>query len=202
MSDDITEEIYAFGGSPFIGGIESNEMNGGIESNEMNGGIESNEITGGGRVGGNVGNLELGGDELGGDELGGNEIGGDELKKIEIISIPEHKIPDVVHEIFNKPTECSFKSGNKDICSTKELTEKMSKFIEVKEGKVVKKPEDVVENMKTLLDCNSESCIYKKKEFSFFKVFGIIGLFVCGCSKVIQCIKYQTYGPHMFDSII
>ena len=158
MSDDIAEEIFAFGGSPFIGGIEDNEINGAYESSDINGAYESSEIMGGGRVGGNDENLEIGGDEL----------GGDELKKIEIISVPEHKIPEIVNEIFNKPTECSFKSGNKDICSTKELTEKMSKFIEVKKGKVVKKPDEVIENMKTLLDCNSESCIYKKKEFVEF----------------------------------
>jgi len=148
MSDDSAEEIYAFGGSPFIGGDEYIDIIGGDENVDIIGGDE------------NV--------ELGGVELGGVELGGDELKKIEIISVPEHKIPEIVHEIFNKPTECSFTSGNKDVCSTKELTEKMSKFIEEKKGKVVKKPEEVIENMKTLLDCNSESCIYKKKEFVDF----------------------------------
>jgi hypothetical protein len=99
-----------------------------------------------------------------------------EVIHVEIISIPKDKIENKVNEIFHaEPTECAHgNDGFAGVCSKPELVKKMADFVKEKKNKIPKNPKEAVEDMKSLLDCNSENCIYKKKEFvEFAKLYNI-----------------------------
>jgi hypothetical protein len=78
---------------------------------------------------------------------------------------------DKLSKIFGEPSECHFNSsaGQTAVCSPKHAVDKMVSFLK-KEGKAVEHtdPLKVVSHMKDLLDCNSESCIYKHDKFKNF----------------------------------
>jgi hypothetical protein len=78
------------------------------------------------------------------------------------------KAEEVVKEIITNPTECTFTQENGPVCSPKPIIEKMKEFIKVKKNKHIEEPTKVVEDMKKLLDCNSESCILKRPDFVEF----------------------------------
>lgn len=75
--------------------------------------------------------------------------------------------------VFNFTSECRLGSevDGSRVCSPRHMVKKMNEFLESKgeaEGKNLDRPEHTIKNIKTLLDCNSESCIYKKKDFVEF----------------------------------
>jgi hypothetical protein len=81
------------------------------------------------------------------------------------VAVDADKIAD---KVFNEVNECSFTGGKKAVCSPKHLVIKMRDFIE-KQGKPVENdPVKIVTTIKNLLDCNSESCVLKRKDFATF----------------------------------
>ena len=73
----------------------------------------------------------------------------------------------VISKIFKEETECKIGDGKAPICSPKKTLVVMKKFAE-KKGKRVKTAKNIVETVKDLLNCNSESCILKRKDFVEF----------------------------------
>jgi hypothetical protein len=79
------------------------------------------------------------------------------------------EINKVVDKIFNKVSECHFSKEQKPVCSPVNVIKKMEVFIKEKGENVEKKSEEhIVNKMKDLLECNSESCLLKNKEFKSF----------------------------------
>lgn len=78
------------------------------------------------------------------------------------------KIENVLNKVFNDVTECSFTNNNTAVCSPTSIVKKMYDFVIQKKKSVPKKPKSIVNTMKELLNCKSESCILKKDEFIEF----------------------------------
>jgi hypothetical protein len=79
-------------------------------------------------------------------------------------------VEQIVDKIVNDHTECHFTQDNKKVCSEPHIIEKMEQYL-VKKKKIQpesKNPEDIVKNMREALDCNSESCIFKRHDFIEF----------------------------------
>jgi hypothetical protein len=75
----------------------------------------------------------------------------------------------IVNDIFKNATECHFSKGsNKAVCSPKHIVHKMKKFVEKKGKNVPDDPEKILDTMKSLLNCQSESCILKRPDFIEF----------------------------------
>ncbi len=74
----------------------------------------------------------------------------------------------IIDQVFNEVNECHFTKDKSAVCSPKHVIQKMKGFAEKRGFKVDAEPEKVVGSMKKLLDCNSESCILKRKEFQEF----------------------------------
>jgi len=81
------------------------------------------------------------------------------------VAVNPDKIAD---EVFNEVNECSFTGDKKAVCSPKHLVVKMEEFIEKRGKQVENNPVKIVSTMKTLLDCNSESCVLKRPDFAKF----------------------------------
>jgi hypothetical protein len=76
----------------------------------------------------------------------------------------------LVSKIFGAPSECAFTKKQDVVCSPKHVVKEMAKFLDVKHDDSVK----IVNTMKERMNCKSESCILKSKEFrEFAKVSGI-----------------------------
>ncbi len=73
---------------------------------------------------------------------------------------------EILNKIFHEHTECNFVKDHVDICSPDKIVDKMKEFTEEKGVKTDKKK--VVTDIKKLLDCESESCVIKNKEFLKF----------------------------------
>ncbi len=87
--------------------------------------------------------------------------------------LPDNKIDKVVHEVFNTVNECNFAHEKKEVCAPAEIVNKMHHYVKHK-GRNAKTPKEVVKNMKELLNCNSESCIFKRPDFvEFAKIANI-----------------------------
>lgn len=104
----------------------------------------------------------------------------DEYGMIDVIKstnkTPVHKVEKIVKEVFAPQSECHFAHGeqHKDaVCAPKPILNKMTEFVRSK-GKPANNPKQVVNTMKELLDCNSESCLFKRKDFvEFAKITNI-----------------------------
>lgn len=89
--------------------------------------------------------------------------GGDPMK------IGSKDIDNVVDEVFNNVTECSFNGGDKKaVCSPAPVIKKMKDYVEKKGKKTTDSPVQIVNTMKDLLNCKSESCILKRDDFVAF----------------------------------
>jgi len=78
------------------------------------------------------------------------------------------KLNQVIDNIFQNATECSFSNDKKDVCSPDPVVNKMSEFIKLKKGVHFKEPDKIVHNMKELMNCKSESCIIRHPDFINF----------------------------------
>lgn len=83
----------------------------------------------------------------------------------------------VVENIFKPTSECHFVHGEQKqgaVCAPNPVVEKMKEFIQHKGRNVPNNPKQIVDNMKELLDCHSESCIFKRSDFvAFAKIANI-----------------------------
>lgn len=85
----------------------------------------------------------------------------------------EKAVDEVMQRVVEHPNECSFASG-KDmipnaVCSDDAHIDKMAAFIESRGHKTdAKNPTVVVKDIKQLLNCQSESCIFRRKDFIDF----------------------------------
>lgn len=83
-------------------------------------------------------------------------------------------IEHVVRRVVEVPNECSFASGRDAIpdavCSDQQLVKKMAEFIEDRHEQRAdpSKPAEVIRDMKELLNCQSESCIFRRRDFIEF----------------------------------
>jgi hypothetical protein len=95
-----------------------------------------------------------------------------ESKSIEVPQLLSNdKIDAVVDKVFNRVNECHFAKSNDEegqVCAPNEMLEKMKAFAKAKGKNVPNNPKAVVQHMKDLLNCNSESCIFKRKDFVEF----------------------------------
>lgn len=75
----------------------------------------------------------------------------------------------ITNEVFNSVSECHFARGKQAVCSPKNVINKMKQFAKDR-GHDVQRADDhaVVQTVKDLLDCNSESCILRRKDFVTF----------------------------------
>lgn len=71
--------------------------------------------------------------------------------------------PNKVEKILENKSECKF-GDNKRVCSPKNIITKMAEMIEVKSND----DHAIVETIKKKLNCDSESCVLKSKEFLEF----------------------------------
>lgn len=80
----------------------------------------------------------------------------------------DSNISDIVKNIFYEKTECHFSKGNQPVCSPSHVVEKMKKFLKKNNTNTGNSNEQIVSNMKNYLNCDSESCIFKNREFLDF----------------------------------
>lgn len=92
--------------------------------------------------------------------------------------MPQVKIETIVDNIFNEQNECHFAGEKKAVCSPKHVVVKMKSYAESKGRKVnSNNPTTIVSTIKNMLDCNSESCVLKRKDFvEFAKLNNIEGI--------------------------
>jgi hypothetical protein len=83
-------------------------------------------------------------------------------------TVSDAKADAIAHKIFNEVTECGFDGSKKSVCSPKHVVDKMKQFIEKHGKKVDNDPTKIVGTIKDMLDCNSESCVLKRKDFLSF----------------------------------
>jgi len=90
-------------------------------------------------------------------------------------TINESQIEKIVDKIFNVQNECHFAKDTSNsgdyktvVCSPTNVVHKMKEYIELKGKKAGNNPVHVVNTMKDLLNCNSESCILKRPDFVEF----------------------------------
>jgi hypothetical protein len=74
----------------------------------------------------------------------------------------------IAEDIFNDINECHFGSGKKSVCSPKSVISKMKTFVEKNGQKVDNDPKKIISTMKNMLNCESESCLLKRKDFVEF----------------------------------
>lgn len=74
----------------------------------------------------------------------------------------------VVDTVFNEISECHFGNNKKAVCSPSNVVSKMKEFAKHKGTIVIGDDKKVVQTVKDLLDCNSESCILKRQDFVTF----------------------------------
>lgn len=85
----------------------------------------------------------------------------------------EHHVKKIVDTVFNKVNECHFTKDTSEVCAVP-YVDKMKEFIKTKGKKVPEKPKQVIDEMKKMLDCNSESCIFRRQDFvEFAKIANI-----------------------------
>jgi hypothetical protein len=82
--------------------------------------------------------------------------------------ITDDKTKKLMVDIFDEIDECHFGNNKKAICSPKHIVNKMKEFLEKKGKHIENSPVKIVNTMKDMLDCNSESCILKRKDFIQF----------------------------------
>ena len=81
---------------------------------------------------------------------------------------------ELVSKIFGTPSECAFTKEQGAVCSPKHIVKEMSSFLAKDNINHDKTPHKIVNTMKERLNCKSESCILKSKEFrEFATVSGI-----------------------------
>jgi len=78
------------------------------------------------------------------------------------------KATSLADKVFNATDECHFAGDKKAVCSPKNVIKVMKEFVEQKGRNIENDPIKIVGTMKELLDCNSESCILKRKDFTEF----------------------------------
>lgn len=82
-----------------------------------------------------------------------------------------------VERIITKQSECAFTKEQGPVCSPRHLVNKMADFLKTDQDSVPSKPEHIVKVMKERMNCNSESCILKSKEFmDFAKISNITNI--------------------------
>lgn len=89
------------------------------------------------------------------------------------ITLDTPAIESAVQRVFVVPNECNFSSGRdlepEAVCSDDAHIAKMAAFVESRgEKSDAKQPKIVIQSIKQLLNCNSESCIFRRKEFIDF----------------------------------
>jgi len=98
-----------------------------------------------------------------------NDIAGGKVNDKTNDKTPDGKsIDKIVDSVFNDVKECAFKIDKEPVCSPKHIIKSMKFFAEKKGVKVSDNPVHIVKSMKDLLNCNSESCILKRKDFVEF----------------------------------
>lgn len=79
------------------------------------------------------------------------------------------KIEAITNAVFDTHDECAFTKDNKDpVCSPRHIVKKMEEFAKSKGKNTNGDPVKTVTTMKELLNCRSESCILKRKDFVAF----------------------------------
>lgn len=90
-------------------------------------------------------------------------------KSAHVPSKRAEQVEQIVGQIFGEPTECNFTSDKDAVCSPRNVVNKMKDYMEKKGNKIASNdPKTIVNTMKEMLNCNSESCIFKKPEFKEF----------------------------------
>lgn len=74
----------------------------------------------------------------------------------------------LVGQIFGKPSECAFTKDQGPVCSPKNVVNKMAEFLKVNDTEVPSDSIKIINTMKERMNCNSESCVLKSKEFVEF----------------------------------
>ncbi len=74
----------------------------------------------------------------------------------------------LVEQIFGQPSECAFTKDQGPVCSPKNVVNKMAEFLKVSDNEVPANPIKIINTMKERMNCNSESCVLKSKEFVEF----------------------------------
>lgn len=85
----------------------------------------------------------------------------------------------VIDKIFNSVSECHFAKNQAPVCSPRNVVEKMKSFAKGRGAKIDGNapPTKVVQVMKDLLNCNSESCVLKRKDFVDFAKINVEEIF-------------------------
>jgi hypothetical protein len=89
-------------------------------------------------------------------------------------TVSQKKVEEIIDKVFNTVSECHFVKGEQDhqaVCSPKPVIEKMKEFAKVKGRDDISHtsdPKKLVAGMKEMLNCNSESCVLKRKDFVEF----------------------------------
>lgn len=110
-----------------------------------------------------IGGASIGGASMGGD-TGGTSIGGASKKG------KSPNIDKLLVDVFDARNECHFAKGSNAVCSPKHVVNKMKEFAKSKNrlDLVSKDEKTLVAGMKELLNCQSESCILKRRDFIDF----------------------------------
>ncbi len=74
----------------------------------------------------------------------------------------------IVESIFGKQSECAFTKEQGPVCSPKPVINKMAEYLKIHGHDVPGDPVKIVNTMKAKMDCTSESCILKSKDFINF----------------------------------
>ena len=90
----------------------------------------------------------------------------------EVVKHPDTKdkvpVGEIVDKVFNDVTECNFET-DKTICSTTDLLEQMKQYAKLKGTNInTNDGAVIVDKVKNLFNCESESCIFKQKDFMNF----------------------------------
>jgi len=90
-------------------------------------------------------------------------------KKYTEVVLSDQSINEIVDNLVNKVSECHFSKPQIAVCSPKNVVDKMKDYV-IKKGRVIKDddPPKIVNTIKELLDCHSESCVLKRKDFIEF----------------------------------
>ena len=114
--------------------------------------------------GASIGGASIGGASIGGASIGGASIGGASKKG------KSPNIDKLLVDVFDARNECHFAKGSNAVCSPKHVVNKMKEFAKSKNrlDLVSKDEKTLVAGMKELLNCQSESCILKRRDFIDF----------------------------------
>jgi hypothetical protein len=84
-------------------------------------------------------------------------------------SIEDSKVLSVVSNVFGEPTECAFTNTERaPVCSPNNIVHKMKEFIQANGKQAPNEPVKIVSTMKDMLNCKSESCLLRRKDFVEF----------------------------------